>query len=309
MPSQSLHAAQRRRAVLMLFPLALLACGKDDEADAYGNFEATEVVVASQASGPVQRFSVTEGARVERGAAVVVVDTTALVLEREQAAAQRTAVTARLAELDGQRSVLEVQRDIATRTHERTQRLRAASAATIAQADQAERDLRTVTAQLQALTVQGRSVSRDADAISARIALVGDRIVRATVLNPRTGTVLAVYVREGEVVAPGQPLYRIADLDTLDLRAYVSGAQLAAVKLGQAVQVHVQQGDKALLALPGTVAWIAATAEFTPTPVQTRDERASLVYAVRIRVANRDGLLKIGMPGDVTFDRTSGAPR
>ena len=307
MPALTFLATQLRRATVTIVPVTLLACRGAVPPDAYGNFEATEVVVAAQTSGPIQRFAVTEGARLDRGAAVIVIDTTTLVLEREQATAQRTAVTARLAELDEQRRVLDVQREIAARTNERTLRLRAANAATVAQADQAERDLRTVTAQLQALTAQGHSVTREADAIAARVAQVRDRIARATVANPRTGTVLAVYAREGEVVGPGQPLYRIADLDTLELRAYVSGAQLAAIKLGQVVQVHVQQGEKGLLTLPGTIAWIASAAEFTPTPVQTRDERASLVYAVRTRVPNRDGVLKIGMPGDVTLNRAAGA--
>ena len=309
MSSATFFTARLRRAVLMILPMAFLACGGDDAPDAYGNFEATEVVVSAQSSGPIERFSVTEGMRLEQGATVVVVDTTSLVLEREQASAQRAAVTARLAELGEQRQVLDVQREIAARTFERTQRLRAANAATVAQADQAERDLRTVTAQLKALSAQGNSVTREADAIAARVAQVRDRISRATIVTPRAGTVLAVYAREGEITAPGQPLFRIANLDTLELRAYVSGAQLAAVRLGHAVTVHVQQGEKGLLALPGTVAWVASTAEFTPTPVQTRDERTSLVYAVRIRVPNRDGVLKIGMPGDVTFGRAADAPR
>jgi HlyD family secretion protein len=102
------------------------------------------------------------------------------------------------------------------------------------------------------------------------------------------------------VVQPGQPLYKVADLDTLELRAYVTGEQLASVRLGQRVQVRVDDGD-ALRTIPGTVTWVSATAEFTPTPVQTRDERADLVYAVKIRVPNPDGALKIGMPGDVTL--------
>ena len=136
----------------------------------------------------------------------------------------------------------------------------------------------------------------------ARVAQLRDRIDRSRVVNPRAGTVLATYAREGEVVQAGRPLYRIAGLDTLVLRAYVTASQLAAVRIGQAVEVRVDGGD-ALVALPGTVSWISASAEFTPTPIQTREERGDLVYAVKIRVPNPDGALKIGMPGDVTFAR------
>jgi HlyD family secretion protein len=141
----------------------------------------------------------------------------------------------------------------------------------------------------------------------ARVAQIGERIAKSSVANPQAGTVLATYARAGEVVQPGQPLYKIADLDTLELRAYVTGAQLGTVRLGERVQVHVDRGGGGLATLPGTVTWVSPTAEFTPTPVQTRDERADLVYAVKIRVPNADGALKIGMPGDVTLGAPAGA--
>ena len=181
-------------------------------------------------------------------------------------------------------------------------------AATAQQLDQAERDHRTVLAQIEAARAQQRSVGMESQAVEARVVQARDRVSRATVTNPLAGTVLATYAREGEMVNPGQPLYKVASLDTLELRAYVSGAQLTLVKLGQVVDVRVQQGADALLTLPGTVTWIANQSEFTPTPVQTRDERADLVYAVKVRVANRDGVLKIGMPADLTFTASSAAP-
>ena len=103
------------------------------------------------------------------------------------------------------------------------------------------------------------------------------------------------------MVQPGRPLYKIADLDTLVLRAYVTEPQLASLRVGRAVQVHIDEGGGKGSTVPGTVTWISTTAEFTPTPVQTRDERADLVYAVKVRVVNRDGALKIGMPADLTL--------
>lgn len=289
-----------RAALAAAFPLAA-ACSDDGEPDAYGNFEAVEVVVAAQTAGPVARFLVEEGQQLAAGAVAAVIDTTPLALDRQQLSAQRAAVAARLAEVAEQIHVLEVQRDIATRAYERTRRLADQQAATAQQMDQAERDQRTVLAQLEAARAQQRSVGLEAEALAARVAQAADRLARGTVLNPVAGTVLATYTRAGEVVGPGQPLYKVAALDTLELRAYVSGAQLAAVRLGQAVEVRITQADGALRELPGTVSWIASQSEFTPTPVQTRDERTDLVYALKVRVANPDGVLKIGMPADLTF--------
>lgn len=298
MPFQLTHP--RRLASAALLSLGLAACGGDAAPDAYGNFEAIEVVVAAQTSGPIDRFLVTEGQQVAAGAVSAVLDSTALSLDQRQVAAQRAAVTARLAEIDEQLGVLEVQREIAARAFERVTRLRAQEAATAQQLDQAERDHRTVLAQLEAARAQRRSVTLEAAAVEARVAQARDRVSRTTIVNPVAGTVLATYARAGEVVAPGQPLYKVAALDTLELRAYVSGDQLGAVRLGQVVDVRVTRGDS-LVTFSGTVSWIASQSEFTPTPIQTRDERSDLVYAIKVRVANPDGLLKIGMPADLSF--------
>jgi HlyD family secretion protein len=287
---------------MALFTLGTLAsCKREPEPDAYGNFEATEVVVSAQTSGQIQSFTPVDGMRLDRGAVVAVIDTTQLALERQQLVAQRAATGSRGAEVNEQLLVLEVQRDIALRNFERTRRLHAEQAATSQQLDQAERDYRTLVAQIEAMKAQRRSVTMDVASSEARVAQIRDRIVKSTVTNPQAGTVLTTYARAGEVVQPGQPLYKIADLDTLDLRAYVTGGQLPAVRLGQRVEVRVDRGSGKLRTIAGVVTWVSPTAEFTPTPVQTRDERADLVYAVKIRVPNADGSLKIGMPADVTF--------
>ncbi|HEX5580485.1 MAG TPA: HlyD family efflux transporter periplasmic adaptor subunit [Gemmatimonadaceae bacterium] len=299
--------ARALAAALPLVAAALIAaCGGEREPDAYGTFEATEVVVSAETGGQVRSFAPVEGARLERGAVVAVVDTTDLALERRQLVAQRAAVGARRAELTEQLRVLAVQRDVARRAYERTRRLYDARAATAQQLDQAEGDYRVLGAQMDALRAQQRSVGLEVTANEARVEQIGERLTKSTVTNPRAGTVLATYTRAGEVVQPGQPLYRIADLDTLELRAYVTGAQLARVRLGNRVQVNVDRGARDLLTLPGTVTWISPSAEFTPTPIQTRDERVDLVYAVKIRVPNPDGALKIGMPGDVTLGAPAG---
>lgn len=289
--------------------LALLlaaGCNGDPEPHAYGNLEATEVVVSAQTSGPLLTFLPEEGAPLAAGAIVAQVDTTQLVLELAQIAAQRDAVDARTREVDQQVRVLQVQHEVARRSYDRTRRLAAQEAATAQQLDQAEREYRTLGAQIDAARATRTSVSREGAAGDARVAQIGDRLARSRVVNPEAGVVLATYAEAGEMVQPGQPLYRIAGLDTLILRAYVSADQLTAVRIGQPVQVNVDHGGT-LRSVPGTITWIASKAEFTPTPVQTRDERADLVYAIKVRVPNPDGALKIGMPADVTF--APGAPR
>ena len=291
-------------------PLALtailLACRGEDEPDAYGNFEATETVVSAETGGSLLWFSPAEGQQVAPGTVLGVIDTTRLALDREQLGAQRTAVRARVSEADRQIGVLTVQREIAGRAYARTRRLFAEQAATAQQLDQAERDYRVLGEQIGAVRAQRSSVTQDVAASDARVAQIAERIAKSRVLAPFAGTVLATYARTGEYVQPGQPLFRLASLDTLTLRAYITETQLAQLRLGQRVQVSVDRGEGSRVALPGTVSWVASKAEFTPTPIQTRDERADLVYAVKIRVPNRDGVLKIGMPADVALPALAG---
>jgi len=294
-----LHRAFSQFTLLLLVATAMAACTNQKAPDAYGNFEANEVVVSSQASGQLRWFTPVEGAKLATGAVVGLVDTTQLDLERAQSIAQRVATEARVVAAGGQIGVYEAQLAVARRTLDRTRRLFDQKAATAQQLDQAERDYRTLVAQIQAARAQRQSVAKEVASSSAHVAQIHDRINKSQIANPEAGTVLATYAKAGEVVQPGQPLYRIANLDTLILRAYVAEGQLASLKLGQHVQVHVDQGDGTLLTMTGIVGWVASKAEFTPTPVQTRDERTDLVYAVKVYVANPRGVLKIGMPADL----------
>ena len=198
----------------------------------------------------------------------------------------------------------------------------AQQAATAQQLDQAERDVRVLEdqikaqdeqiqaqarqvaaqgAQVTAAQQQHRTAQTQIAAADAQVAQLEDRIRRTGVTNPSAGTVLVTYAKQGEIVQAGQPLYRIADVETVDVRAYVTEPQLASVKVGGPARVSVDVGDQQRQTLSGTVSWVASQAEFTPTPIQTREERADLVYAVKIRVPNEKGLLKIGMPVDVDF--------
>lgn len=291
----------RLAALVLLAPLAFAACTHEPTPDAYGNFEATEVVVSAQTSGQLLSYRLTEGDTVPQGTLVAVIDTTQLALQNAQLAAQHAAAGAQVRQVAEQLDALEVQHEIAQREYDRTKRLYSERAATAQQLDQDERAVRVLAAQINAARAERQGAGRDAAAVKAQTAQVRDRISRSLVTNPVRGTVLASYARTGEFVQPGTPLYRVANLDSLDLRAYVSEPQLSSIRLGKQVTVHIDAGGDAgrRIALPGIVTWVSSTAEFTPTPVQTRDERADLVYAVKVRVANTHGVLKIGMPADM----------
>ncbi len=294
-----MSAARRRIAPSFLAALALVSC-RDDAADAYGNFEATEVTVAAEVGGRLLSFGLDEGDRLARDSVVGVVDTIPLLLERQALAARRAAAAARARETDASIGALEVERTLADLELARTERLLQQAAATAQQGDRAEHDARVVVEQLAGARAARGSARQEVAALAAQVASLDDRLARSRITAPLTGTVLARYVESGEFVQAGQPLFKLASLDSLTFRAYVGNAQLTGLRLGQQVRVGVDRGDS-IATFPGRVTWIASAAEFTPTPIQTREERADQVYAVKIAVANPEGRLRIGMPGELTI--------
>jgi HlyD family secretion protein len=301
-----LDAAASWVAALCLARVA--GCDSGEEPDAYGNFETTEVVVSAETAGQLMSFTAGEGQRLELGAQVAVVDTVQLALQRDQTFAMLAASGSRATEVANNIEVLQAQYEIAERGYQRTQRLYQEQAATTQQLDQAEREFRMLKDQIEAARAQGEAARHDVASSSAQIALIEDRIRRSRIANPRAGTVLTTYVELGEFVKEGQPLYKLAILDSLELRAYVTEPQLARVRIGQPAEVTIDANEHERTTLTGRVTWISAEAEFTPTPVQTREERADLVYALKIVVPNREGLLKIGMPADVRFPSPTETP-
>jgi HlyD family secretion protein len=288
-----------RIGILVLGTVALAACGKD-HVDAYGNFEATEVTVGAEVGGRLLAFHLEEGDRLEKGALVGTVDTVPLLLERQALVARRAAAASRTKESSSNIAALEVQSTIADRELARTERLIKQSAATAQQQDRAERESRVAKEQLTGARAARSSANQEVQALEAQVAQIDDRMARSRIVSPQEGTVLARYVEAGEFVQQGQPLFKLASLDSLTFRAYVSNAQLSQLRLNQQVQVGVDRADS-IAKLPGRIVWIASAAEFTPTPIQTRDERVDQVYAVKILVANREGRLRIGMPGELTL--------
>lgn len=282
-----------------LVAFTALSCSTH-EPDAYGNFEATEVTVSAEVGGRLLSFSLDEGQRIASDSVLGVIDTVPLILDRRQIEARRAAAAARAREAEAAIAALEVEHTIAQREQARTERLLRNAAATAQQADRAEREVRVTREQLAGARAAQRSAAQEVAALGAQLALIDDRISRSRIGSPIGGTVLARYVEPGEYVQPGQPLFKLASLDSLTLRAYVSGSQLGDLRLGQVVRVGVDRADS-IATLPGRVTWIASTAEFTPTPIQTREERADQVYAVKVAVPNPTGALRIGMPGELTI--------
>lgn len=280
--------------------LLLAGCSADTEqADAYGNFESTEVTVASEIGGRLIQFQAVEGALLEAGTVVAVVDTAQLALKRAELEARRAAVRSRYPGIAAQEAVLETQRGVAQKELARFEDLASDGAATTKTLDDIRGQIDVLDAQIQAVRASNPPVFAELGVIDTQVSALEDQIARATILNPVRGVVLTTFAEPSELTAPGRPLYRVAPLDTLDLRAFISGAQLAEFRLGDEVEVTFDAGGSTLDTLPGRISWIASEAEFTPKLIQTREERVGLVYAIKIRVPNANGLLKIGMPGEV----------
>lgn len=291
--------------IAMLGSLLLLwSCSpSSDQADAYGNFETPETIVSAQANGQLLQFSVQEGDSLAVGKLVGLVDTTPLHLQREELSARMAALQSQLPQTAVQLKVLQSQIAHARHERDRTSRLLAAQAATPKQLDDMNASLALLNRQYEALqstlSVQTRSIMAQLKPLEVQVDILNENIRKSVVLNPVAGVVLTKFAEPGELATYGKPLYSIGDLSTMTLRAYVSGSQLPRVRIGQSVVVR-SDAAKGYRQWKGTITWVSSEAEFTPKQIQTKDERANLVYAVKVVVPN-DGTIKIGMPGEVFF--------
>lgn len=279
----------------------LASCGAPP-ADANGRFEATEVTVSAEASGALLELTAAEGDAVDARMMLGRIDTMQLSLQRQELDAQAEVLSARRQEAAAQGRALGAQLAAAQNNLARTQRLLNAGAATSQMLERDQRDVATLTDQQQASRAAGEAIGHQLSAIAAQRAQLRDRMERTVLYSPITGTVLTRFVEPGELVQAGRPVLTVASLDSLVLRAYLAEEQLSQFTLGQMVTVQVDDGVGGLRTMPGRITWIARSAEFTPTPIQTREERVSQVYAVKVVVANPDGALRIGMPGELVHD-------
>ena len=284
---------------LLVLALAITSCGKGNKAyDASGVFESTEVTVSAEGNGKIMSLDLQEGDRLEAGAVVGCIDTVQLYLSKIQLEASRRAVGSGRLNISRQIAALESQ------IAKQRQELEQAGASNRKQVEdiQAQLDIleRQLAAQKESLQNTNSNVSGQADALEAQVMQLEDKIRKCVITSPVSGTVLAKYSEAGELAVQGRALFKVADLESIRLRAYITADQLTNVKLGQAVKVYADQGTSGRKEYDGTLIWISDKAEFTPKTIQTRDERANLVYAVKIAVKN-DGLIKLGMYGEVKF--------
>lgn len=286
----------------------LVSCNRNKpKYDASGTFEATEIIVSAEASGKVEVFQLTEGERIAEGQQVGYIDSTQLYLKKMQLLAARKAIAARSPDVAKQIAATREQIDKAKLEKARVENLFKDNAATQKQVDDAGSQLRmlesSLEAQMNSLSTSVNSISEESAAYYVQIEQVNDLLAKCRIVNPVEGTVLSKYAETKEFVMQGKPLYKIADTHNMFLRAYVVSGQLDNVSAGLDVTVYLALSDGNTRSYPGKVTWISDKAEFTPKTVQTQDERQNLVYAVKIAVANTDGLIRIGMYGDVNFDK------
>lgn len=279
------------------------SCSDDDKADGYGNFEATEIIISSEAQGKIKNFNIQEGDNLESGIQVALIDTTQLHWEKQQLLASKRTIASRSQGVFSQIDVLNEKLKLAEREEKRARNLFTEKAGTQRQVDQAEGEVQLIREEIKNVRTKNAPIVSEIQLIEAQIGKINDLIEKSLIKNPKKGTVLAQYAETGEVTVFGKPLYKIADLETLILRVYISETQLSDIELGQEVQVKVDSKKEEMKSYPGRITWISSSAEFTPKTIQTREERANLVYAVDIKVKN-DGSLKIGMPAEMWLSKT-----
>lgn len=286
--------------LIILIILTISCTQNEQDADAYGNFEAHEIIVPSQSTGILNSFTLNEGDRLKEGERVGWVDTTRLFLQKKQLFAQIKTINTKYTGSRAEINVLEAEKFNLIREKKRFEKLLADGAVTSKQMDDINGNLNVLNKRIDAVRAQLNSILAEKTAMLVNIELVNEQIVKSIILNPESGTVLEKYLEQYEIVIPGKALYKLADLDNMILKAYISEPQLSEIELLQRVIVLIDGINEEKLKFDGIVSWISSEAEFTPKIIQTREERVNLVYAIKVRVKN-DGRIKIGMPGEVRF--------
>ncbi|MDP3946667.1 MAG: HlyD family efflux transporter periplasmic adaptor subunit [Lutibacter sp.] len=282
---------------LLIFGNLLVACKNNEKADGYGNFEATEITVSAENSGKLMQFNVEEGQLLKKGDYVGFIDTIPLSLKRDQLLASKAIVYSKSGSVLSQKNVLNAQLKTAIINKNRIENLIRENAGTQKQLDDINGEINVIQKQIKSVESQNSPVINEIESIDVQLKQVEDLLQKSKIVNPVNGTVLSKYAEVNELTSFGKPLYKIADLSTMELRVYVSETQISNIKIGQEVTVKIDAGDT-MKDFKGNITWIASEAEFTPKIIQTKEERINLVYAVKVAVKN-DGSLKIGMPAEM----------
>ena len=291
----------KKLSIIALSLLAFVACKNGArQSDAFGNFEVVETIVSSETAGKLLEMKVKEGDQLENGQLIALVDTTQLDLQKLQTEAQLTASETKKQNVTAQINVLKEQKKTVQTNQQRIAKMFAEKAATQQQLDDINGQMNILDKQITATTTQFSLISSEMEVIKRQLDLLNEQLTKCRITSPIKGTVLETYLETGELATPGKAVLKMADLSSLELKVYVSGAQLPKVKLGSEAKVLIDSGVKEMQSLSGKITWISSESEFTPKIIQTKEERVKLMYAVKVTVAN-DGRLKIGMPGEVVF--------
>ena len=287
-----------KNILTIITALILFSCNKaDNEADAYGNFEATEITISAESNGKIEFLNLDEGMQLEKNAVIGQIDTIQLYLNKQQLIASKNTIYSKSANVLSQRNVVEEQLKTAKIEQNRITAMFNENAATKRQVDEISGKVKVLQQQINSVETQNAPIVNEVKSIDIQIEKINDQLKKSKIINPVKGTVLAQYAEPNEITAYGKPLYKIADLSEMTLRVYFSETQLSSIKVGQEVNVTIDEKD-GKKPYKGKISWISSSAEFTPKIIQTREERVNLVYAVKVIVKN-NGSLKIGMPAEV----------
>lgn len=276
----------------------LLSCNNNNgKADGYGNFEAVETIISAENSGKLIQFNIDEGQLLKKGTYIGFIDTIPLALKKEQLLVNKSIIISKSKGVLSQIKVLEAELKAATISKNRIENLLKENAGTQKQLDDINGRINVINQQIQSITAQNAPIINELESNVVALKQIEDQLQKSIITNPVNGTVLVKYAESNEITSFGKPLYKIADLSTMQLRVYLSEKQLSAIKIGQEVNIKID-APETMKNYSGMISWIASEAEFTPKIIQTKEERVNLVYAVKINVIN-DGSLKIGMPAEM----------
>ena len=293
-----------KNAVFAGLILLSASCNKESTFDASGSFEAVEVIISAESNGVIKELNIEEGQNLLEGQYIGYVDSIQLFLKKKQLESQMAALIAKKPNIPVQLSALQEQLKTAEVEQKRIINLVKSEAATTKQLDDVNAQIEIIKKQIEAqkstLSITSEGINKDILPLKVQLEQIADQLQKCKIINPLNGTVLTKYAEQNEMAVAGKALYKIADLSEIILRVYISANQLPQVKLNQKVKVHTDDGSGGFREDEGTITWISDKAEFTPKTIQTKEERANLVYAMKVKVKN-DGTYKIGMYGEINF--------
>lgn len=312
MNNKSMVKETKWTLLIVIYSLFVGCSGSKNDFEASGTFEAEETIISAEVTGVIRQFDVEEGQELTAGQIIGYIDSTQLYLKKRQLESQIRALQGRKPNIAVQLSALQAQLQTAQTERTRLEKLVAGDAATRKQLDDVNAQIevlkKQINAQQSSLKISSDGISDDVATLQVQIEQLEDQLAKHRLTAPQNGTVLAKIAKVNELTTVGKPLYKIADLQNITFRAFVTSAQLTQLKIGQNVRVFADFGEKKRREYKGTISWISDKSEFTPKTIQTQDERANLVYAVKITVKN-DGYLKIGMYGEVNFNQESSSKK